>query len=85
MVSLFIHKNAAKYFDSFRVDCIPQEVSNKIRDKSITNNIFRTKYNESVMCGNEFVMCGATNTVKSSDREKYVYSGYGIVFYSAGS
>ena len=28
---------------------------------------------------------GATNIVKISDKEKYVYSGYGITFYDAGS
>ena len=28
---------------------------------------------------------GTTNIVKSSDKEKYVYSGYGITFDSAGS
>ena len=28
---------------------------------------------------------GATNIVKNSDKEKYVYCGYGIAFYSAGS
>ena len=28
---------------------------------------------------------GTTNIVKSSDKEKYVYSGYGIIFDSAGS
>ena len=28
---------------------------------------------------------GATNIVKNSDKEKYVYSGYGITFGSAGS
>ena len=28
---------------------------------------------------------GATSAVKNSDREKNVYSGYGITFYSAGS
>ena len=35
----------------------------------------------------EFKNClfGATNIVKNSDKEKYVYSGYGITFYSAGS
>ena len=27
----------------------------------------------------------ATNIVKSSDKEKYVYSGYGITFDSVGS
>ena len=28
---------------------------------------------------------GATNTVKNSDKEKHVYSGYGITFDSGGS
>ena len=27
---------------------------------------------------------GATSVVKNSDREKYVHSGYGIIFHSAG-
>ena len=30
---------------------MPQEVLNKIRDKSITHNIFRKQDNESFMCG----------------------------------
>ena len=33
------------------MEYIPQEVFNKIRDKSITHNIFRIKDNESIMCG----------------------------------
>ena len=35
----------------------------------------------------EFKHClfGTTNIVKNSDKEKYVYSGYGITFDSAGS
>ena len=49
-VSLFIHKNVAIYFDSFGIEYIPQEVLNKIRDKSITQNIFKTQDNESIMC-----------------------------------
>ena len=28
---------------------------------------------------------GATNIVKNSDKEKYLYSGYGLIFYGAGS
>ena len=40
-VSLFIDKSLAVYFDYFGVEYIPQEVLNKIRDKSITHNIFR--------------------------------------------
>ena len=40
-VSLFIDRNAAVYFDSFGMEYIPLEVLNKVRDKSITHNIFR--------------------------------------------
>ena len=50
-VSLFIDKNAPVYFNSFEIEVIPLEVSNKIRDKSITHSIFRTQDNESIMCG----------------------------------
>ena len=50
-VSLFIDRNTAIYFDSFGIEYIPQEVLNKIEDKSITHNIFRIQNNESVMCG----------------------------------
>ena len=49
--SLFIDKNLAVYFHSFGVQYIPQEVLNKINDKSITRNIFRMQENESIMCG----------------------------------
>ena len=51
LVSLFIHKDVAIYFDSFGIGYLPQDVLNKIRDKSITHNIFRTQDNESIMCG----------------------------------
>ena len=44
-VSLFIDKNTAIYFDSFGTKYIPQEVSNKIKDKSITHNTFRIQDN----------------------------------------
>ena len=50
-VSLFIDRNTSAYFDSFGVEYIPQEVLNKIKDKSITHNIFRIQGNESIMCG----------------------------------
>ena len=46
-VSLFIHKNLAIHFDSFRIEFIPQEVFNKIRDKSIIHNyshFWNTRY-----------------------------------------
>ena len=54
-VSLIIDKNSAAYFDSFGIEYIPLEVLNKIRDKSITHNIFRIQHNESVMCGFYFI------------------------------
>ena len=44
-------QNTAVYFDSFGIGCIPQEVLNKIKDKSITHNVFRIQDNESSMCG----------------------------------
>ena len=36
--------------NSFVIEHIPQEVLNKIRDKSVTHNIFRMQGNESIMC-----------------------------------
>ena len=39
------------YFDSFRIEYIPKEVLNKIKDKSITHNIFRIQDDDSTMCG----------------------------------
>ena len=50
-VSLFIDGNTAVYVDSFRIEYIPQEVLNRIRDKSVTHNISRIQDNESVMSG----------------------------------
>ena len=38
-------------FDSFGIEYIPLEVLNKIKDKSITRNIFRIQDDESIMCG----------------------------------
>ena len=37
---LFIGRNFAAYFGSFGIEYFPQEVLNKIKDKSITHNIF---------------------------------------------
>ena len=48
-VSLFTDTNLAVYFDSFGTECIPQEVSNKIKDKPITPNIIRIQDNESII------------------------------------
>ena len=65
-VLLFIGRNLPVYFDSFGIERIPQEVLNKIKDKSITRNIFRIQDNESIMCGFyciafiEYVLAGKT-------------------------
>ena len=56
-VLLFIDKNMAVYFDSFGIEYIPQEVLSKIKDKSITQNIFRIQDDDSVICGFYFITC----------------------------
>ena len=48
-VSLFIDRNTAVYFDYFGIEYIPQEVLNKIKDQSITHNMFRIHNIESIM------------------------------------
>ena len=50
-ISLFIDRNLVMYFHSFGIGYIPQEVLNKIRDKSIIYNTFRIQDNESIICG----------------------------------
>ena len=50
-VSSVIDRNSTVYLDSFGVEYFPQEVLNKIRDKSITHNIFRIESDGSIMCG----------------------------------
>ena len=49
--SLFIDRITAPYIESFGIEYIHEEVLNKIRDKSITHNIFRIQDNGSIMCG----------------------------------
>ena len=39
------------FFSKYIPQDIPQEVLNKIRDKSITQNILRIQDNDSIMCG----------------------------------
>ena len=45
--SLFINRNAVVYFDSFEIGYVSQEVLNKSKNKSITQNIFTIQDNES--------------------------------------
>ena len=42
-VSSFIDRYTAVYFDSFGTEYIPLEVLNKIREKSITHDIFESR------------------------------------------
>ena len=71
------------YLDSFGIEYIPQEVLNKIKDKSITHNIFRIQDNESIMCGFyciafiEYMLAGKTlldhtNLFSQIDYKKYI-------------
>ena len=87
--SLFIDRNAMVYFESFGIECIPQEVWNKIRDEPITHNIFRIKVNESIICGSyciafiEYMLAGkalldytnlfSPNDYKKNDKIIYMY------------
>ena len=48
--SLFTDRNTAVYFNSFGTEYIPKEFSNKEKDKSTTQNIFRAQDNDSIMC-----------------------------------
>ena len=48
-------KSKGTHFDSFGLEYILQEVLNKIKDKSITLNIFRIQDNDFIMCG--FYVC----------------------------
>ena len=47
----FIDRNTAAYFDSFEVEYIPQDVLNKVKDKSVTHSIRRIQTDPSIMCG----------------------------------
>ena len=76
-------------FNSFGIEYIPLELLNKIRDKSITRNIFRIQDNESIMCGfyyivfTEYMLAGKTllgytnlfspNDYKRNDKIIYKY------------
>ena len=88
-VSLFIDRNLALYFDSFGNEYIPLDVLNKIRNKSITHNIFRILDNESIIFGFyciafiEYMLSGKTlldytnffspNDYKKNDKIIYKY------------
>ena len=57
---------------------------NKIVSIYIVYNLNASPRNPSNNCKFKDCLFGATNIVKISDKEKYMYSGYGITFDSAG-
>ena len=50
-VSLFFDRNTAVYFDFFVIEYTQQKVLNKIKDISITHNIFRIQSDDCIMSG----------------------------------
>ena len=48
---LFIDRTTAVYFDSLKIRYIPLEILIKIKDKSVTQKIFRIQDNEYIICG----------------------------------
>ena len=50
-MSLFIDRNVAAYFDYVGIELIPQKVLKKIRDKSVTHNMFKIQDNDFIKCG----------------------------------
>ena len=79
-VSLFIDRNTAVYFNSFGIEYIPHEVLNKIKDKSVTHNIYRIQVIKSII---EYIIAGKTllnytnllspNNYKKKDKIMYKY------------
>ena len=65
-ISLFCRKSEIGYFDSFRVEHVPEEIKKFVGNKNIKANIFRVQSNNSIMCGYfcigfiEFMLAGKT-------------------------
>ena len=50
-VSLFTDRNVDVYLNSFGIEFVPEEVLNKIKQKSMIQSIFRIQDDDSIMCG----------------------------------
>ena len=50
-VSLFIKRITTVCFDSFGIECIPQKILIKIKNKSVNHSIFRIQSGDCIMCG----------------------------------
>ena len=66
--SLFIDRKTTACFYSFGIEYVPQDLLDKIKDISMTHNIFRTQFNDSVMCGfyQEII-----KTISNKKRKRY--------------
>ena len=65
-IALYVRNNDFTYFDGFRVEYIPKEVTTFIGNRNITTNVFRTQAHDSIMCGyfciefTDFMLAGKT-------------------------
>ena len=66
-VALYVQNNVT-YFDSFKVEHIPEEIRTFISNINIKTNIFRIQAHDSIMCGyfsvgfTDFMLAGKTLT-----------------------
>ena len=63
-VSSFIDRNTAVYCYSFWIEYIPQEVINKLKNKSVTHNTSRIQDNESIMYDYNIIYARRKNLIK---------------------
>ena len=49
-LALFCKRNEIVYFDSFRIEYIPEEIKEFIGNKNIKANVFQVKANNSIIC-----------------------------------
>ena len=76
-VLLINNTNTAVYFDSFAIEYIPQVVLNKIKDKSITDNILKIQ-DDFIMCEFfciafiEYMFCFLQMTIKGILTKSYI-------------
>ena len=50
-IALYVKNNSITYFDSFRVEHIPKEIKEFIKNRNIKTNIFGIQAYDSIMCG----------------------------------
>ena len=62
------NNNSVTYFDSFRVEHIPKEIKEFVKNKNVITNIFRIQAYDSIMCEYfcigfiDFMLAGKTLT-----------------------